>query len=104
MTYLWAHGVFLQRRETDVLYGLCLPALRLQNVKLFVLDEADEMLSRGFKEQIYDVFKFLPEKVQCALFSATMPREVLEVTNKFMRDPIRILVKRDELTLEVSTN
>jgi translation initiation factor 4A len=79
-------------------------ALRLQNVKLFVLDEADEMLSRGFKEQIYDVFKFLPEKVQCALFSATMPREVLEVTNKFMRDPIRILVKRDELTLEVSTN
>jgi translation initiation factor 4A len=58
------------------------------------------MLSRGFKDQIYDVFKFLPEKVQCALFSATMPLEVLDVTNKFMRDPIRILVKRDELTLE----
>jgi superfamily II DNA/RNA helicase len=58
------------------------------------------MLSRGFKEQIYDVFKFLPEKVQCALFSATMPLEVLEVTTKFMRDPVRILVKRDELTLE----
>lgn len=39
-------------------------------------------------------------QVQCALFSATMPLEVLEVTNKFMRDPVRILVKRDELTLE----
>jgi translation initiation factor 4A len=42
----------------------------------------------------------MPETVQCTIFSATMPLEVLEVTNKFMRDPIRILVKRDELTLE----
>jgi len=75
-------------------------ALRLDSVQLFVLDEADEMLSRGFKEQIYDVFKYMPETVQCTIFSATMPLEVLEVTSKFMRDPIRILVKRDELTLE----
>jgi translation initiation factor 4A len=75
-------------------------ALRLDDIKLFCLDEADEMLSRGFKDQIYDVFKFLPEKVQVCLFSATMPLEVLEVTQRFMRDPIRILVKRDELTLE----
>jgi translation initiation factor 4A len=75
-------------------------ALNLDHVQLFVLDEADEMLSRGFKEQIYDIFKYMPESVQCAIFSATMPLEVLTVTNKFMRDPIRILVKRDELTLE----
>lgn len=75
-------------------------ALRLESVQLFVLDEADEMLSRGFKEQIYNVFKYMPETVQCTIFSATMPLEVLEVTDKFMRDPIRILVKRDELTLE----
>ena len=75
-------------------------SLRLESVQLFVLDEADEMLSRGFKEQIYNVFKFMPETVQCTIFSATMPLEVLEVTNKFMRDPIRILVKKDELTLE----
>eukprot|EP00753_Platysulcus_tardus_P010725 PLAT2998.1.p1 GENE.PLAT2998.1~~PLAT2998.1.p1 ORF type:complete len:419 (+),score=175.39 PLAT2998.1:60-1316(+) len=75
-------------------------ALALDQVKLFCLDEADEMLSRGFKDQIYDVFKYLPETVQVALFSATMPMDVLEVTHKFMRDPIRILVKRDELTLE----
>eukprot|EP01034_Spumella_vulgaris_P024927 gene24927-31323_t len=75
-------------------------ALLLDDVKLFVLDEADEMLSRGFKDQIYDVFKFMPETVQVTIFSATMPLEVLEVTQKFMRDPIRILVKKDELTLE----
>ena len=75
-------------------------ALRLDHCKILCLDEADEMLSRGFKDQIYDVFKFLPETVQVALFSATMPSEVLEVTTRFMRDPIRILVKRDELTLE----
>ncbi len=75
-------------------------ALLLDDVKLFVLDEADEMLSRGFKDQIYDVFKYMPETVQVTIFSATMPLEVLEVTQKFMRDPIRILVKKDELTLE----
>ena len=75
-------------------------ALRTDNVGMFVLDEADEMLSRGFKDQIYDVFKFLPEKVQVCLFSATMPMDCLEITQRFMRDPIRILVKRDELTLE----
>lgn len=75
-------------------------ALKLDEVSLFILDEADEMLSRGFKDQIYDVFKYMPEHIQCAIVSATMPLEVLEVTQKFMRDPIRILVKKDELTLE----
>jgi len=75
-------------------------ALDVRNVKLFVLDEADEMLSRGFTDQIYDIFKKLPETVQVGLFSATMPEEVLEMTGKFMNDPKRILVKRDELTLE----
>merc|ERR1712134_213505 len=75
-------------------------ALRLDNINQFFLDEADEMLSRGFKDQIYDIFKFLPETVQVCLFSATMPLDVLEVTQRFMRDPVRILVKKDELTLE----
>jgi len=75
-------------------------ALRVDNLKLFVLDEADEMLSRGFKDQIYDIFCLLPSKIQVVLLSATMPADVLEVTQRFMRDPIRILVKRDELTLE----
>merc|ERR1712071_294050 len=50
-------------------------------IRIFVLDEADEMLSRGFKDQIYDVFKNLPAQVQVNLLSATMPDEVMEVTN-----------------------
>lgn len=75
-------------------------AFKTDSVKMFVLDEADEMLSRGFKEQIYDVFQLLPGSTQVVLLSATMPSDVLEVTTKFMREPVRILVKRDELTLE----
>jgi len=75
-------------------------ALAVDYIHYFVLDEADEMLSRGFKDQIYDVFQKLPPSVHVGLFSATMPADVLELTSKFMRDPIRILVKRDELTLD----
>lgn len=75
-------------------------ALRTDHMKVFCMDEADEMLSRGFKDQIYEVFQLLPQDTQVVLLSATMPSDVLEVTKKFMRDPVRILVKRDELTLE----
>jgi len=71
-----------------------------QNIKIFILDEADEMLSRGFKDQIYDVFQCLPSTVQVGLFSATMPPDALEITEKFMNNPLRILVKQDEVTLE----
>jgi translation initiation factor 4A len=75
-------------------------ALNANTIKMFVLDEADEMLSLGFKDQIYDIFRQLPSDTQVVLLSATMPVEVLEVTTRFMRDPIRILVKKEELTLE----
>ena len=75
-------------------------ALRPDYIKIFSLDEADEMLSRGFKDQIYDIFQMLPPKLQVGVFSATMPPEALEITRKFMSKPVRILVKRDELTLE----
>ncbi|KAJ3698679.1 hypothetical protein LUZ61_002384 [Rhynchospora tenuis] len=75
-------------------------SLRPDHIKMFVLDEADEMLSRGFKDQIYDIFQLLPSKIQVGVFSATMPPEALEITRKFMNKPVRILVKRDELTLE----
>merc|ERR1711904_628553 len=74
--------------------------LRTRSIKMFILDEADEMLSQGFKEQIYDVYRYLPPATQVVLTSATLPNEVLEMTTKFMTDPVRILVKRDELTLE----
>jgi len=75
-------------------------ALKLDKLALFVLDEADEMLSRGFKDQIYECFQFLPPDVQVALFSATMPNEILQLTERFMRNPVRILVKKEELTLD----
>lgn len=75
-------------------------ALGVASMRQFVLDEADEMLSRGFKDQIYDIFRLLPGSTQVILLSATMPIEVLEVTKRFMRDPVRILVKKEELTLE----
>merc|ERR1712172_396620 len=74
--------------------------LRTNDIKQLVLDEADEMLSRGFKDLIYDVFRHLNQEIQVILLSVTMPQEVLEVTTRFMRDPVRILVKKEELTLE----
>jgi len=74
--------------------------LRTRAIKILILDEADEMLSRGFKDQIYDVYRYLPPELQVVLISATLPHDILEITSKFMTDPVRILVKRDELTLE----
>jgi len=79
---------------------LCRKHLKPNYIKIFILDEADEMLSLGFKDQIYDIFTRLPESIQVGLFSATMPQEALEITEKFMKKPVRILVKKDELTLE----
>lgn len=74
--------------------------LKADHLKLFVLDEADEMLGRGFQEQIKEIFKLIPGDVQIALFSATMPPEILSLTKDFMRDPATILVKNEELTLD----
>jgi len=74
--------------------------LSTRKVKMLVLDEADEMLNRGFKEQVYDIYRYLPPSTQVVLVSATMPKEILEMTQKFMNQPFRVLVQRDELTLE----
>lgn len=74
--------------------------LRTRNIKMLVLDEADELLNRGFREQIYDVYRYLPPATQVVVVSATLPYDVLDMTTKFMTDPVRVLVKRDELTLE----
>jgi translation initiation factor 4A len=72
----------------------------VSSLKMLAIDEADKMLSRGFKDQVYDIFQFLTEKMQVCLFSATMPTDVLELTQKFMNDPIQILVKKKALILE----
>ena len=74
--------------------------LKLDYIQQFFLDEANEMLSRGFRDEIYNIFKYLPETIQVSQFSAIMPLEVMEVTKRFMRDPVCIIVKRDKLTLE----
>mmetsp|Transcript_9523 Transcript_9523/g.13109 ORF Transcript_9523/g.13109 Transcript_9523/m.13109 type:complete len:402 (-) Transcript_9523:353-1558(-) len=84
-------------RVYDMIQRRC---LKTKNLKMLVIDEADEMLSQGFKEQLYDIYRYLPPKVQVVLISATLPEEILEMTTKFMNKPVRILVKRDELTLE----
>ena len=71
-----------------------------RGMQMLVLDEADEMLSAGFNEQIYNIFQQLNTNVQVCLFSATMPPELHSLSDKFMRDPVRILVKSEMLTLE----
>ena len=70
------------------------------DIKLIILDEADEMLCVGFKEQVYNIFQYLNKDVQVGLFSATLPNEINALTDKFMRDPVKILVKSEMLTLE----
>lgn len=74
--------------------------LHTTQIHTLILDEADEMLSSGFKEQIYHIFQYLNNDIQVALFSATMPTELEMLTNKFMRDPVKILVNKDMLTLQ----
>ena len=74
--------------------------LNTKKLKLFVIDEADEMLSSGFQDQIYEIFQYVTKQTQVCLFSATMPQEALELTEKFMNDPVKILVKKEELTLD----
>jgi len=74
--------------------------IQANTVKLVILDEADEMLSTGFKEQVYNIFQHFKNDIQVALFSATLPPYINNITSKFMRDPVRITVKTEQLTLE----
>lgn len=74
--------------------------INANTVKLFVLDEADEMLSGAFKDQIYNIFQYFNSNIQVAIFSATMPDEILTLSNKFMREPVKITMKKEELNLE----
>jgi len=74
--------------------------ISIKTIKLVILDEADEMLSAGFKEQVYNIFQYFNSDIQVALFSATLPQSVYPITDKIMRNPIRISVKAEMLTLE----
>jgi translation initiation factor 4A len=82
-------------RIYDMIQRKCLD---IKQIQIMVLDEADEMLSRGFREQVVQLFEMIP--CQKCLFSATLPPEINEITQAFMTSPAKILVKKDELTLE----
>lgn len=74
--------------------------LKTEQIKTFILDEADEMLSSCFNEQVYHILQFMPNDIQIALFSATIPENVKELTKKFMRNPVEIFVDCEMLTLD----
>jgi len=71
-----------------------------EHIKILIFDEADEILSFGFKESIYGIIQFIPKATQICIFSATIPDEVLDLTDKFMNKPEKILVNKDKLTLD----
>ena len=71
-----------------------------EHIKMIIFDEADEILSYGFKDSIYNIIQFMPKEAQICIYSATIPDEVLDLTDKFMNKPEKILVDKDKLTLE----
>ncbi len=74
--------------------------IKTEDIELFVLDEADEMLSGGFLDNIHQMFSCFNPDIQVAIFSATLPKEVLDMTNKFMRNPVKIIMESEKLNLE----
>lgn len=74
--------------------------LDASQLKMVVIDEADEMLSVGFKDQLYNIFQHFSNQIQVVLFSATLPDNIFEITNKFMKHPVTITVKAEQLTLD----
>ena len=73
--------------------------LKMDNVKMVILDEADEMLDMGFREDIEMILSKTPEERQTTFFSATMPKGILELTKKYQKNPEHIKVVRKELTV-----
>lgn len=74
--------------------------LNTRHIKVLILDEADELFTKGFREQIYEIYKYMPSTVQVVVVSATLSREVIEMTSKFTSNPAKILVKREEVSLQ----
>ena len=73
--------------------------IRLDHLKTLVLDEADEMLDMGFREDIDEILQSVPEERQTVLFSATMSREILDITKKYLKDPVKIKTTKSEVTV-----
>ena len=74
--------------------------IRCDHIHTIILDEADEMLNMGFREDIEEVLKYLPEDRQTVLFSATMPKEIMEITKQYQKDALTIKVVKKELTVK----
>lgn len=74
--------------------------LKLQNLKMIVLDEADEMLSMGFRDDIETILKDTPEGRQTLLFSATMPPEIMRLTREYQNEPEVVAVNPKQVTVE----
>ena len=74
--------------------------IKLAHLKMIILDEADEMLNMGFKEDIETILKDTPEERQTVLFSATMPPAILKLTHEFQRDPQLIEINKEQATIE----
>ena len=75
-------------------------ALSVSNIKILVVDEADEMLSDGFKDQLRAIISYLPMTTQIVFFSATLPDYALGIVNQIMNNPLQIILKKEVLTLE----
>jgi superfamily II DNA/RNA helicase len=69
------------------------------HIQTIIIDEADEMLSQGFQEQVRSIFESLREDVQALIFSATLNNEVMDITTKFMKDPLKIVMEAEKLSL-----
>ncbi len=72
--------------------------LKLDHVKMMILDEADEMLDMGFREDIESILEEMPQERQTILFSATMSKPIMQITQKFQNDPVLVKVVKRELT------
>lgn len=73
--------------------------IRLDDVKVVVLDEADEMLNMGFIEDIENILQQIPQERQTLLFSATMPKTIQALAKRFLKDPVMISIKSKEVTV-----
>jgi len=74
--------------------------LNLETLRMFILDEADEMMSESFENQLKEIVNYIPMTAQMCLFSATIPREILDISKQIMKNPKVILVKQEQLTLD----
>lgn len=73
--------------------------LKLGKLKMVVLDEADEMLNMGFRDDIEEILSYAPEKRQTVLFSATMPKAIMQIVNRYQKEPVTIKTGPKQLTV-----